>query len=204
MKNTDFKERRKNYFIKREFQAKFILKFCILVILTALISGFLIYLFSSQSVTTVFENSRLTIKPSTEFIIPGLILSSIISVIIVGIATVVVVLFISHRIAGPLYKLESSLEKMASGDVSFDIDFRQRDEAKQLAKVFNTASQGLNNLLNDVKKDLGRLELEVKEIKKMEDRPSIESKDLKKTADSLENTYDSINEKFNKFRLRSY
>jgi methyl-accepting chemotaxis protein len=202
MKNTDLEERRKNYFIKREFQTKFILKFCILIILTALISGFLIYLFSSQSVTTVFENSRLIIKPSTEFIIPGLILSSIISVIIVGIATIVVVLFISHRIAGPLYKLESSLERMASGDVSFDIYFRQTDETKRLAEIFNITSQGLNNLLNDVKKDLGKLELVVKEIRKMEDKPSIEPRDLKKAVDKLENTYAGLNEKFNKFRLR--
>ena len=61
----------------------------------------------------------------------------------------------------------------------------------------------MNSLLNDVKKDIGRLEVTVQEIRKTEDKPSIEPEDLKKTVDKLGNIYDSLNEKFNKFRLRS-
>lgn len=145
--------RRKNYFIKKEFQAKFILKFCALVALTAIISAYVIYLFLSHSATTVFENSEITIKPSTEFIMPGLILSSLISVVFVSIATIAVVLFISHRIAGPLYKLESSLERMGEGDVSFDIHFRKGDEARILSDVFNKSRRRLNGMISAIKKD---------------------------------------------------
>ena len=146
--------RRKNYFIKKEFQAKFILKFCALVMLTATISSVLIYLFLSHSVTTVFENSKITIKTSTEFIMPGLILSTLVSVVLVSLATIIVVLFISHRIAGPLYKLESSLEKLGEGDLSFDIYFRKNDEARVLSEVFNKTRQRLNNMISSIKKSL--------------------------------------------------
>ncbi|MBU4376778.1 MAG: methyl-accepting chemotaxis protein [Candidatus Omnitrophica bacterium] len=146
--------RRKNYFIKKEFQAKFILKFCALVALTALISASVIYLFLSQSVITVFENSRIVIKPSTEFIMPGLILSGLVSIALVGVTTIIIVLFISHRIAGPLYKIESSLEKMGDGDLSFDISFRKNDETKILSEVFNRARRRLNNMISGIKKDL--------------------------------------------------
>lgn len=145
--------RRKNYFIKKEFQTKFIMKFCVLVTLTAIISAFLVYLFLSHSVTTVFENSRIMIKPSTEFIMPGLILSSLISIILVSVATIIVVLFISHRIAGPLYKLENSLERMGEGDISFDISFRKGDEARVLSEVFNKSRRRLNGMINAIKKD---------------------------------------------------
>ena len=146
--------RRKNYFIKKEFQAKFILKFCALVMLTATISAVLIYLFLSHSVTTVFENSKIIIKTSTEFIMPGLILSSLVSVVLVSLATIIVVLFMSHRIAGPLYKLENSLEKMGEGDLSFDISFRKNDEAKVLSEVFNKTRQRLNSMISGIKKSL--------------------------------------------------
>ena len=145
--------RRKNYFIKKEFQAKFILKFCALVMLTAVISSVLIYLFLSHSVITVFENSKITIKTSTEFIMPGLMLSSLISVILVSLATVIIVLFISHRIAGPLYRLENSLEKMGEGDLSFDVYFRKNDETRALSEAFNKTRQRLNGMISDIKKN---------------------------------------------------
>ena len=146
--------RRKNYFIKREFQTKFILKFCALVALTALISAIVVYLFLSRSVTTVFENSKIVIKPSTEFVMPGLILSSLVSILLVSLATIVTVLFISHRIAGPLYKLENSLERMAEGDLSFDISLRKNDETKTLSEAFNRTRRRLNGMISGIKKDL--------------------------------------------------
>lgn len=196
-------DRRKNYFIKKEFQTKFILKFCMLVILTALISAFVIYYFSSRSVTTIFENSRLTIKPSTEFIMPGLILSSLISVILVGMATVVVVLFVSHSIAGPLYKLENSLERIANGDVSFDIQFRKKDEMKRLAQVFNVASQSLNSLISNAKAESDQLDSVIKELKTVvEKTPKEQQENLNESIEKLEIVKSRLSEKLNKFRLR--
>jgi len=163
----------------------------------------MIYRFSSQSVTTVFEDSRLTIKPSTEFIMPGLILSSLMSIILISIATVIVVLFISHRIAGPLYKLESALERIASGDVSFDIHFRRGDEAKILAEVFNTASKGLNSLIGDVKAESTKLSSAINELKdSLEKSLKGEQGDLKEVVKKIEIASDHLGEKLNEFRLR--
>jgi len=193
--------RRKNYFIKKEFQTKFIMKFCALVMLTAIISALLIHLFLSHSVTTVFENSRISIKPSTEFIMPGLILSSLVSIILVSIATIAVVLFISHRIAGPLYKLENSLDRMGEGDVSFDIYFRRGDEARVFSDVFNRSRQRLNGMISDIKKEFKRLTAEIGEIKKISDKLPSESKEIKKNIDNLENSSNIINGRIDKFRL---
>ena len=193
--------RRKNYFIKKEFQAEFILKFCALVLLTAIISAALIYLFLSHSVTTVFENSRIIIKQSTDFIMPGLILSSLVSVILVSLATIIIVLFISHRIAGPLYKVENSLEKMGKGDVSFDIYFRKGDEAKILSEVFNKSRQNLNGMIGDIKKEFRLLTKEVEEVKKISGKLPPEFKEIKKDMDTLEISSRSIDAKINKFKL---
>ena len=202
MAKFELKNRRRNYFIKKEFQTKFILKFCILVMLTALISAFLIYRFSGQSVTTVFENSRIKIVPSTHFIMPGLILSSLISVVLIGTATIVVVLFISHRIAGPLYKFESLLERMASGDISFDVHLRRKDEVKKLAEAFSKAVRGINDLLCDVKKESTHLNLAIKELKVLSEELPTLPDDSKKAIEKLETAKSKFDDKLNKFRLR--
>jgi len=201
MKAYKPQERRRNYFIKKEFQARFILQFCLLVILTAVISAFAIYRFSSQSVTTVFENSRLMIKPSTEFIMPGLILSTLFSVVLVSIATIGIVLFVSHRIAGPLYKVEASLERMANGDMGFDIDFRKGDEVRKLAEIFNATSQSLSKMIGDVKSESVQLNLDIAKLKVLiEESP--QGADLKETLEKLGAANSRLTDKLNKFRLR--
>jgi methyl-accepting chemotaxis protein len=118
-------------------------------------------------------------------------------------ATILVVLFISHRIAGPLYKFESSLERIANGDVSFDIHFRRNDEMKKLAEVFNTASRSLNNLICDIKSETTNLNLILNGLKTLTEKlPSEQQKDLENDIVKLEDASNKINEKLNAFRLR--
>ncbi|MEA3306145.1 MAG: methyl-accepting chemotaxis protein, partial [Candidatus Omnitrophota bacterium] len=147
-------------------------------------------------------NSRIKIVPSAKFIMPGLILSSLISVTLVGIATIIVVMFVSHRIAGPLYKLESLLERMAGGDVGFDICLRRKDEVKKLAEAFAGAVHGLNGLLCDVKKESARLGLAIKELKVLSERGHEIAGDSKKAIEKLEAAKSNLDDKLNKFRLR--
>jgi len=191
--------RRRNYFIKKEFQLRFILRFCLLVVLTAFISSAVIYYFSSQSVTTVFEDSRIEIKPSTEFIMPGLLLSIFISVILVGSATIAVVMFLTHRIAGPLYKIEKSLERVSKGDLSFEVAFRSNDEMIKLAESFNMATGGLNGLLKDLKADLGRVEAALDRLKSA---ASKEDGRLSEIAQETESARRALEKSLNKFILK--
>lgn len=195
MEKTGFRDRRRKYLIEKDFQAKFVLRVCVPIILTAFISAFIVYHFSSQSTTTVFEHSRLIIKPTTEFIKPALILGGFISIILVGIATIVIMFFQSHRIAGPLYKLESSLEKIADGDLSFDIHFRKGDEVKRLAEVFNMASKSLGSMIMGLKDESAELN---SALAKMKEQGADVNNEIKKIEKSAAN----LNEKLNNFKLR--
>jgi len=46
-------------------------------------------------------------------------------------------LLISHRIAGPVYRLEKELDKIAKGDFSLRIKFRRKDELASVAAGIN-------------------------------------------------------------------
>jgi methyl-accepting chemotaxis protein len=134
---------------------------------------------------------------------PGLILSTLISVIIVGIATVVIVLFLSHCIAGPLYKFENSLERIGNGDMSFDIHFRKGDEAKRLAEIFNASSRGLNNLISDVKAEFAQLRSIINELgSSIEKLPEVQQGNLKEVVKKLKCAAQHLNEKLSRFILR--
>lgn len=164
-KPTSAKNRRRNYFIKKEFQTKFILKFCLLIILACAVMGGLVYFLSTKTATTSFENLRLIVKSTSDFILPTLILSSLIATVLISLACIIVVLFISHRIAGPLYRLEKSLIEIGKGNLAVDVRLRKSDEIKALAASVNNMIRNLRDPLSSSQEKILELENDTARIK---------------------------------------
>ena len=143
-----YKKRRKVHYIKKEFQMVFIIKFCLLVILGAIVSGAVIYLVSQGSATTVFENSRIRIKSTADFILPAVLLSTAVVTVLVGLASVIVTLYASHKIAGPIYRIEKDLEKVILGDLRVKFNLRKKDQLQALATMIEAL---VGNLGEDIK-----------------------------------------------------
>jgi len=155
----DAQNRRKEYFIDKGFQRDFILKFCGLVVLASVISGVMLYLFSRNTVTTAFVNSRLSIVSTSDYIIPSLIGSGLIAIALVGIATAIVVMYLSHRIAGPMFNIERSIKQIEKGDLTTKIQLRSTDEVTKLADCINEMTDSLKNNISEIKTkadDLGK------------------------------------------------
>jgi methyl-accepting chemotaxis protein len=153
------KYRRRNYFIKKRFQTKFILRFCALVVLGSVISGVILYLLSRGTVTTAFVNSRLSIVNTADYILPALIGSGLVSIVLISIATAIVVMYLSHRIAGPLFRIEKSAEEIGSGNLAFKIWLRSTDEITRMADGLNKMTENLRKSLLEIKSqsdDLGK------------------------------------------------
>lgn len=157
--SADFSNRRKNFYIKKEFQRNFILKFCALVAAGSVISTAIIYAMSMATVTTTFENSRLAIKGTAEHILPAMFFSSIIVVFLVGIATIIITLFTSHKIAGPLYAIEKRISEIAMLNLKTEFHLRTHDEIKPLAVGLNKMVLNLREGVKDVSKALSELEV---------------------------------------------
>ena len=157
----EFKNRRRNYFIDKKFQSIFILKFCMLVIIGTVISGAIIYALSMSTVTTTFENSRLMIKSTADYMLPAVLLSGAIVVILTGLATIMVTLFTSHRISGPLYRVEKDLEEIASGNLTKKFNLRQTDELKKLAENLNNTVEALRTEFEQLKREISELDSSV-------------------------------------------
>jgi len=152
------KNRRRNYFIKKRFQASFIIKFCLLIVIGSLLSGAIVYFMSKSTLTATFENSRLVMKNTGEYILPAVFLSSSIVIVAIGFAAILVTLFTSHKIAGPLYRIEKDIEAMVDGDLSKPISLRERDEIKPLAESLNQMRENLSKDVTTMKESLFDLE----------------------------------------------
>ena len=162
---TKAPNRRRHYFIKKKFQAGFMLKFCLLLILACLIMGSIALLLTGKTVTTSFENLRFTVMSTSDFILPVLASSSLIAILLVSIATITVLLYISHRIFGPLYRLEKDITEIGKGDLTVEVHLRQKDEFKDLGEMVNGMVKNMRNPISSSQAKIKELEEEIAGIK---------------------------------------
>jgi len=129
--------KRKTIYIKKDFQFKFILKFCLILLAGILISTSLLFFFSQGTLTSSFENSRLIIKNTGVAILPTVIATNLVTLGIICIAAIIVILFISHRIAGPMFRFEKDLHRIGQGDLCVKINLRKKDQFSEMARALN-------------------------------------------------------------------
>ncbi|MDD5644395.1 MAG: HAMP domain-containing protein [bacterium] len=155
---TEKMHKRKKRFAKAKFQQKFIITFCVLVIIGSLLAGLLIYAMTKSTFTTAFVNSRLEMKNTADFILPAVIMSGIIVVICVGIGTVILTLYTSNRIAGPLKRMEGEIKDVAGGNLRKRFSVRELDEIKSLSEELDEMALKLKSNIQDIKDAVSELE----------------------------------------------
>lgn len=168
---------RSHYFIKKDFQAKFILKFCLLLLAGVIVSTGLLFIFSRDTLTSSFQDSRLVIENTAIAILPNVVYTGLITLALLAIATIIVTLFISHRIAGPMFRFEKELKEIGEGDLTKKVSLRKKDQTQELADCINhmTASlrgkvipirTGLEHILKSARKQNASKDL-IEELEKL-------------------------------------
>ena len=61
-------------------------------------------------------------------------------------------IFITHRIAGPLYRFDQCFKQITSGDLTVRGRLRKGDEAGELMMSFNTMAESLDDSIKNLKK----------------------------------------------------
>ena len=128
---VDQKYRRKRYFILVRFQLKYILYILLFLYVGALIAGYTVYYSTwvtlGEKLANVYPQSRLIyiFKAANWALFWRLIL---ITPLFILIGT-----FLSHRIAGPIYRISRYIDSLMLGDYSKGLTLRKHDELKGLA-----------------------------------------------------------------------
>jgi len=130
---------RKHYFIKKGLQTRFIGTVLLIVALVMVVIFCNLYFFGmfltqDSEHSSVYADSFEKLKTDLSTKLMGrLILLGVVNVIIV----ILISLFFSHQIAGPVYKLEKTLNQIIEGDVNARFSFRQSDRFDELAVLLN-------------------------------------------------------------------
>jgi methyl-accepting chemotaxis protein len=153
--------RRTTLLVDKKFQILFVAKFFAAVSAAASATALVVYYFCGNATTTVFVNSRLKVMSTTDFILPGLLVSIAAAVAVVGAATALVAFYFSHRIAGPVYRLCRDVSSFSDGNLAQDFMLREKDEFGELARVLGGCARRMQTDLLGVKTEIDAIEKEV-------------------------------------------
>ncbi|MBU2044971.1 MAG: hypothetical protein KJ619_07090 [Candidatus Omnitrophica bacterium] len=137
--------KRRNYFIDKKFQTIFILKFCLIVILSSLLVVGGVLFFSQGSNTVAIENTKVIVKGTADFILPITLATSGVVLLFSAIAVLVLTLLVSHKIAGPLYRLRNEITAMQEADFRRNFHIRGGDQLQELAKALDIMCKSLKD-----------------------------------------------------------
>jgi methyl-accepting chemotaxis protein len=155
----NLKYKRRNYFIDREFQGRSIFNAFILVTLGSILFALIFSFFSFNTLSIVYDNYHLKLGTTPAILLNKILSSQWLFMVLGGFAIILLTLFLTHRVAGPFFRFEKTLDAMMAKDVSIHISLRPKDEGKELAHKINNFNQMISSNLNQIRKNAAQIVL---------------------------------------------
>ncbi|MDF1554045.1 MAG: methyl-accepting chemotaxis protein [Deferrisomatales bacterium] len=137
--------KRRILFIEKAFQLRFIAKVTAVVVLGTALTGGLLYLLADKEFGRAFYSAHYQARSSWELLLPAVLAASFVSMCIVAMVAVVLTLYDSHRIGGPMYRFRANLETIAGGDLTLVTHLRDGDELRALTEAMNGMTRSLRD-----------------------------------------------------------
>jgi len=133
--------------LQRAFNLRFGLKLCLITLLGGAGLLALLYLSLDADVGGSYTQAIYTIYDLKLRILPLIFASSysMLVLAVVAIAVAVISVLYSHKIAGPIFRLERNMEQIGSGDLTVSTRFRGGDQLSLLADDLNSMVRSLNH-----------------------------------------------------------
>jgi methyl-accepting chemotaxis protein len=136
--------KRKNFFIKKNFQGKLILSYFLFITGGSLFFILLLGIFSADTLTISYTNHDLQFGQTPLILLKKVLAAHWIFIASGAVFTIIAAMLITHRIAGPLFRFERALDNMLQKDLTDNVALRTKDEGKELAKKINAFNRDLS------------------------------------------------------------
>lgn len=131
-------QKRRIKLINRDFQVGLMLKLIALHAVLLGMFGAALYLFLRGEVGANLASAHVAYKTVGSMLFPIVLTLSLLNLALTAFTTAMVILYASHRIAGPLFRFNQALKDMGHRDLHAMTKIR---EADQLAEISTTLSQ---------------------------------------------------------------
>ncbi len=154
-------QKRRNYYIHKKLQTKYLLLTILLLVTYTFIFAIIIF---APYILTLWLDYPLAEKAEAArmlLLLHGTIWPGILGAFLLFGAMSI---FVSHKVAGPLYRLKKSLLEVTQGDLNVVIKLRKRDDLKDLAEHVNMLIEELRTFATTARNDYDLLSNCIREI----------------------------------------
>lgn len=129
---------RKNYLLLPSYQLRLIAFLVVLMFVGSLIHGFFLYRITARSIEDGFLSAHNRLRSTWDILKPAVVLTNGLSFLLLSLAFCLAVLLVSHRLVGPLYKIEQRIRDLIQGKYDLQgIRLRKGDEGQLLSETVN-------------------------------------------------------------------
>lgn len=190
--------KRKNYFVEKKFQAKYIL-LTVLMLLTYTFL-FVVIIFAPYMLTLYFDYPIAEKADAARVI---LLLHGTIWPWLGGIILFFgfISIFISHKVAGPLFRIKKALSQVTKGDLSVVIKLRKWDDLKDLADHVNSLIEELRIFVNTLKNDYDLLSDYIQDLEQKIETKALTEESGREIINKVQASRKNIEEALKKFNI---
>jgi methyl-accepting chemotaxis protein len=157
--------RRKQYIIKKGLQFRYIGLVFGLALIASLVTGWTVFAtgwhFLGEKLASVYPQGRLV------YVLRATNLALIRNLLLISPLIFILGLLFSHRIAGPVYRIDKTLDDISKGNLGLKIRLREGDELVDLADTINNLTESFNKTVITDKDIVIKIEKDLEEIKKL-------------------------------------
>lgn len=187
---------RKIYFIKKDFQSRFILRFVAVATLWAAATVLLFASLAKRRLDEVRYSSSIDITTTRELLLPITVAAHIVSLLIVAGILAYAIHALWRRLSAPLSTIKSGIAGIARGELAREITLGKDEEFQDLAADLDGMRSSLRDRMIRIKEQQRALDAAAVEL----NRAVLEGKPPATAAASLQLAVERLREEVNAFR----
>jgi methyl-accepting chemotaxis protein len=142
--------KRRKYFIKKDYQGKLLLSGFLIVVGGGILFNVLLGFLSADSLTISYSNQELQLGQTPLMLFKQGLAANWLLIVLGGGLVMLASLLLSHRVVGPIYRFEATLDDMLKGNLNTTIHLREKDEGKELAQKINDFNSKASHSFNEI------------------------------------------------------
>jgi len=191
--------KRTRYWVAGKFQGKYIGLILLLTFLTAALCSYVVYYTSimmfGEKLANVYPQGRLV------SIVNLINIRIVISVLLVTPLIAMIGVYLSHKIAGPIFRMERYVNEMATGNLQTRLVLRKGDELLSLAEGINSLSESLKTTFINENTNLARISKELEILRSLASSKHLDISSINSSADRLDMEIIALKREIERFKV---
>lgn len=189
--------RRRNYYIDKKFQTKYLLLTIVLLLVYTLTFVTILFFPSLASLSSPSFATDQVEAARTLLLLHAEVWPAVgISILILGVVSI----FVTHKVAGPVYRIRTALTEISSGDLTTKIRLRKWDDLQELAVQVNRLKEDLQYFTQTLESHHADFSQQLAELEKKRLTTAPSEEGIGEVLDRLNQNRDKMAETLKQFR----